>query len=161
MSWAVTFFFSTHQFGKSNEIKSLECTGTTEIAVWQAAPEAVFKHRKNCKCCPGHNDCHLSEMSTIPHRLTSHVMLSWSLYLSLFLSVVFDQVMFQMIQCINGQKSTLSLFEGVLLVYLPLSLSLSFFGQVMCPRQSDHMSQRSQVSWIALWICLCHCLFHF
>ena len=45
-------------------------------------------------------------------------------------------------------------------MYLPLSLSLSlylslslssFFGQVMSPHHSDQMSQRSQVSRIALW----------
>ena len=34
-----------------------------------------------------------------------------------------------------------------------LSLSLSFFGQVMCPHHSDQMSQRSQVSRIALFRC--------
>ena len=35
-------------------------------------------------------------------------------------------------------------------LYLSLSLS-SFFGQVMSPHHSDQMSQRSQVSRIALW----------
>ena len=35
---------------------------------------------------------------------------------------------------------------------LYLSLSLSFFGQVMSPHHSDQMSQRSQVSRVALCI---------
>ena len=33
-----------------------------------------------------------------------------------------------------------------------LSLSLSFFGQVICPHHSDQMSERSQVSRVALCI---------
>ena len=35
-------------------------------------------------------------------------------------------------------------------LYLYLSLSLSFFGQFMSPYQVNQMSQRSQVSWVAL-----------
>ena len=35
-------------------------------------------------------------------------------------------------------------------LYLYLPLSLSFYGQVMSPHHSDQMSQRSQVSRIAL-----------
>ena len=36
---------------------------------------------------------------------------------------------------------------------LYLSLSLSFFGQVMSPHHTDQMSQRSQVSGVAFWRC--------
>ena len=38
-------------------------------------------------------------------------------------------------------------------LYLYLPLSLSFYGQVMSTHHSDQMSQRSQVSRIALWRC--------
>ena len=36
-------------------------------------------------------------------------------------------------------------------MFLSLSLSLSFFGQIMSPYHSDQMYQVSQVSGIALW----------
>ena len=52
------------------------------------------------------------------------------------------------------QKSQRLLFEGVLEMYLSLSLylssSLSFVDQVMFSHHSDQMSQRSKVSKIAL-----------
>ena len=38
-----------------------------------------------------------------------------------------------------------------LYLYLYLSFSLSFYGQVMSHYHSDQMSQRSQVSRVALW----------
>ena len=61
-----------------------------------------------------------------------------------------------LIKCLKGHKFLGSLFECVLKMYLSLSLSLYFylslyfFGQVMSPHLSDQMSQRSQVSRVAL-----------
>ena len=56
----------------------------------------------------------LSEMSTIPHKLRSHVMyLSWSLQLSFCLSLVFSHANSPHRSDEMSQRSQL-LFEGVL-----------------------------------------------
>ena len=59
-------------------------------------------------------------------------------------------------KCFKGHKSLGLLLGGVLKMSLSLSLSLSlsiFFGHVMSSHHSEQMSQRSQVSRIALRRC--------
>ena len=81
-----------------------------------------------------------------------YLSLSLSLYLSLSLSffLIRSCVLNTLIRCLKGHNFLGSLFECALEKYfsLSLSLSLSFFGQVMSPQHSD---QRSQVSGIALF----------
>ena len=98
------------------------------------------------------------EISTISHKLTSHVMsLSWSLYSFLYLSFVFQQVMSphhsdQMSQ--RSQYSRIALWWCSLYVYVFASFVLViFFVQIMSPYCCYQMSQRSQISGIALWRC--------
>ena len=55
-------------------------------------------------------------------------------------------------QCLKCHKSLGLLLERVLKMSLYLSLSI-FFGHVMSFHHSEQMSQRSQVSRIALWRC--------
>ena len=90
-----------------------------------------------------------------------------SLFLSLFMSLslsfflVRACLLITLIKCLKGHKSLGLLFEHALKMSFSSSLSLSlylyfslsFFGQVMSPHHSDQMSQRSQVSRIALWWC--------
>ena len=55
-------------------------------------------------------------------------------------------------KCLKGQKSLGLLLGGVLKMSLSLSFSI-FFGHFMSSHQSERMSQRSQVSRIALRRC--------
>ena len=71
-----------------------------------------------------------------------------------FVFVIFlarSSLLITVIKCLKGHKSFRLLSERVL--YMCLSLSLFFFGQLMSPHHSDQMSQRSQVSRVALWRC--------
>ena len=76
------------------------------------------------------------EMSTISHKLTSHVMsLSWSLYSFLYLSLVFQQVMSphhsdQMSQ--SSQYSRIALWWCSLYVYVFVGFVLVFFLSRSC-----------------------------
>ena len=80
------------------------------------------------------------------------------MYLSLLLSFSFSLYFcwyWVMFSHHSHQMSQWSFFEGVLLMYLSLSLSLLlyFFGQVIFSHHSDQMSQWSRVSKIALSKC--------
>ena len=88
--------------------------------------------------------------------------MSLSLYLSSSLSffLVESCLLITLIKCLKGHKSLGSLIEDVLQMYLSLSLSLFlslylslslyFFGRVMSPHHSNQMSEKLQVSRIAL-----------
>ena len=91
------------------------------------------KHRKNCECCP------VSQLIVRSQRL------SW-------IQVLNCQ---NCSKCLKCNKSLGLLLGGVLKMSLSLSLylylSLSiFFGHVMFSHHSEQMSQRSQVSRMAL-----------
>ena len=61
----------------------------------------------------------------------------------MYLSLLFDQVMspHHSDQMSQGHMALGSLFKGVHLMYLSLSLYLYFLGQVMTSHHSDQMSQ--------------------
>ena len=74
-------------------------------------------------------------------------------------------VLITLIKCLKAHKSLGSLFECALEMYLSLILCLSlslclslylsclFFGRVMSLHHSDQISQKSQVSGVALFRC--------
>ena len=107
---------------------------------------------------PHHSD-QMSRKSQV-----SRIALWWCSLIVFVIVIVFlvrSCTLITLIKWVKGHKSLWSLFEGVLLMYLSLSLflslslslPLSFFGPVMSPHHSGQMSQRLQVSRIALWRC--------
>ena len=86
--------------------------------------------------------------------------LSLYLYLSLSSFLVMSCLLITLNKCLKGHMSLGWLLGGVLKMSLSLSLYLSlylslsiFFGHVMSSHHSEQMSQRSQVSRIALRRC--------
>ena len=97
--------------------------------IYQVSSFCKKKHRKNCECCP---------VSLLIVR--SQWLMSWS----------------QVLHCRKCKKfHTLSCLCHGLCICICLCHCLSnclLVGQAMYHNHSDHMSQRSQVSMIALWM---------
>ena len=110
-----------------------------------------------------HHSEQISQMSQVSRvalrRCSLNVFVFVMFFVFVFVFVIFlvmSCLLITLNKCLKGHKSLELLLGGVLKMSLSLSLYLSlsiFFGHVMSSHHSEQMSQRSQVSRIALRRC--------
>ena len=140
--------------------KNCECCPVSQLIV--RSQRLSWIQVLNCQNCSQCLKCHKSLGLLLGGVLKMFLSLSLSLYLSLLIYLVMSCLLITLNKCLKGHKSLGWLLGGVLKMSLSLSLSLSLYlylslsislVYVMSSHHSEQMSQRSQVSRIALRRC--------